>query len=90
MAKPAEQPPSDMEVDAAQEEKQPVRFSINVLELMREAQMQHGLRQSDYTRYRFVISTAFPPDSVRSLPRSARLVPLSSSTPFRYLPLSQM
>ncbi|KAK3118743.1 hypothetical protein QOZ80_9BG0706230 [Eleusine coracana subsp. coracana] len=52
MAKPAEQPPSDMEVDAAQEEKQPVRFSINVLELMREAQMQHGLRQSDYTRYR--------------------------------------
>ncbi|TVU25631.1 hypothetical protein EJB05_28134 [Eragrostis curvula] len=52
MAKPAEQPPSDMEVDAAPEDKPTVRFSINVLELMREAQMQHGLRQSDYTRYR--------------------------------------
>ncbi|KAL6875568.1 hypothetical protein ACP4OV_013081 [Aristida adscensionis] len=55
MSKPADQPPSDMEVDssaAAAEEKPLVRFSINVLELMREAQMQHGLRQSDYTRYR--------------------------------------
>nr|CAB3481002.1 unnamed protein product [Digitaria exilis] len=27
-------------------------LSLAVLELMREAQMQHGLRQSDYTRYR--------------------------------------
>lgn len=47
-------PPSDMDVDsaAAVEEKNPVRFSINVLELMREAQMQHGLRHGDYTRYR--------------------------------------
>lgn len=43
-----------MEVDsvAAAEEKSTVRFSINVLELMREAQMQHGLRHGDYTRYR--------------------------------------
>ncbi|VAI15525.1 unnamed protein product [Triticum turgidum subsp. durum] len=47
-------PPSDMDIDsaAAVEEKNPVRFSINVLELMREAQMQHGLRHGDYTRYR--------------------------------------
>ncbi|KAL6599321.1 hypothetical protein ACP70R_045815, partial [Stipagrostis hirtigluma subsp. patula] len=62
MSKPADQPPSDMEVDSAAgpEEKPPVRFSINVLELMREAQMQHGLRQSDYTRYRCVMRT--PPD----------------------------
>uniref|UniRef100_A0A0D9VSS3 Signal recognition particle subunit SRP68 n=1 Tax=Leersia perrieri TaxID=77586 RepID=A0A0D9VSS3_9ORYZ len=54
MSKPADQPPpSDMEVDAtAAEEKPLVRFSINVLELMREAQMQHGLRHGDYTRYR--------------------------------------
>uniref|UniRef100_A0A0E0E3J0 Signal recognition particle subunit SRP68 n=1 Tax=Oryza meridionalis TaxID=40149 RepID=A0A0E0E3J0_9ORYZ len=55
MSKPADQPPpSDMEVDAAAEEKPLVRFSINVLELMREAQMQHGLRHGDYTRYRFL------------------------------------
>ncbi|KAF0900191.1 hypothetical protein E2562_027550 [Oryza meyeriana var. granulata] len=53
MSKPADQPPpSDMEVDAAADEKPLVRFSINVLELMREAQMQHGLRHGDYTRYR--------------------------------------
>lgn len=57
MSKLANQPPppsSDMDVDsaAAVEEKNPVRFSINVLELMREAQMQHGLRHGDYTRYR--------------------------------------
>ncbi|XP_062182646.1 uncharacterized protein LOC133886813 isoform X2 [Phragmites australis] len=56
MSKPADQPPSDMDVDpsaaAAAEEKPPVRFSINVLELMKGAQMQHGLRQSDYMRYR--------------------------------------
>ncbi|CAN6166737.1 unnamed protein product [Urochloa humidicola] len=54
MSKPGDQQPADMEVDpsAAAEEKPAVRFSINVLELMREAQMQHGLRQSDYTRYR--------------------------------------
>jgi hypothetical protein len=37
-------------------------FAPVVLELMREAQMQHGLRQSDYTRYRFVISSALHPD----------------------------
>ncbi|KQJ93876.1 signal recognition particle subunit SRP68 [Brachypodium distachyon] len=51
---PPPQQPSDMEVDsvAAAEEKSTVRFSINVLELMREAQMQHGLRHGDYTRYR--------------------------------------
>ncbi|CAD6217168.1 unnamed protein product [Miscanthus lutarioriparius] len=54
MSKPADQQPSDMQVDSssAVEEKPAIRFSINVLELMREAQMQHGLRQSDYTRYR--------------------------------------
>ncbi|KAG2557484.1 signal recognition particle subunit SRP68-like [Panicum virgatum] len=54
MLKTGEQQPADMEVDssAAVEEKQAVKFSINVLELMWEAQMQHGLRQSDYTRYR--------------------------------------
>uniref|UniRef100_A0A0D9W125 Uncharacterized protein n=1 Tax=Leersia perrieri TaxID=77586 RepID=A0A0D9W125_9ORYZ len=57
MSKPADQsPPSDMEVDAtAAEEKPLVRFSINVLELMREAQMQHGLRHGDYTRYRLIL-----------------------------------
>ncbi|ONM59566.1 signal recognition particle-related / SRP-related [Zea mays] len=53
MSKPADQQPSDMQVDSSvAEEKPAIRFSINVLELMREAQMQHGLRQSDYTRYR--------------------------------------
>ncbi|WVZ60135.1 hypothetical protein U9M48_010193 [Paspalum notatum var. saurae] len=54
MSKPTDQQPSDMEVDssASTEEKPVIRFSINVLELMRDAQMQHGLRQSDYTRYR--------------------------------------
>ncbi|KAG9449390.1 hypothetical protein H6P81_009355 [Aristolochia fimbriata] len=28
------------------------KFSINVLQLVKSAQMQHGLRHSDYTRYR--------------------------------------
>ncbi|KAM0879607.1 hypothetical protein ACQ4PT_034127 [Festuca glaucescens] len=47
-------PPSDMDVESADagEEKNLIRFSINVLELTREAQMQHGLRHGDYTRYR--------------------------------------
>uniref|UniRef100_A0A0E0EK85 Signal recognition particle subunit SRP68 n=1 Tax=Oryza meridionalis TaxID=40149 RepID=A0A0E0EK85_9ORYZ len=61
MSKPADQPPpSDMEVDAAAEEKPLVRFSINVLELMREAQMQHGLRHGDYTRYRCALPDFLP------------------------------
>ncbi|CAM0950248.1 unnamed protein product [Alopecurus aequalis] len=52
-----QQPPTaaaDMDVDSADaaEEKNLVRFSINVLELTRETQMQHGLRHGDYTRYR--------------------------------------
>ncbi|KAJ0536747.1 putative signal recognition particle subunit SRP68, SRP68 domain superfamily [Helianthus annuus] len=28
------------------------KFSINVLQLLKSAQMQHGLRFGDYTRYR--------------------------------------
>ncbi|KAF5743651.1 signal recognition particle subunit SRP68 [Tripterygium wilfordii] len=28
------------------------KFSINVLQLLKFAQMQHGLRHGDYTRYR--------------------------------------
>ncbi|MBA0674124.1 hypothetical protein Goari_015736, partial [Gossypium aridum] len=30
------------------------KFSINVLQLLKSAQMQHGLRHGDYTRYRFL------------------------------------
>ncbi|KAJ3703277.1 hypothetical protein LUZ61_006982 [Rhynchospora tenuis] len=42
--------PSAMDVD---EEKQiGPKFQINVLQLLKSAQMQHGLRHSDYTRYR--------------------------------------
>ncbi|KAK1294773.1 hypothetical protein QJS10_CPA16g01235 [Acorus calamus] len=29
------------------------KFSINVLQMLKSAQMQHGLRQRDYTRYRY-------------------------------------
>ncbi|KAJ6764301.1 SIGNAL RECOGNITION PARTICLE 68 KDA PROTEIN [Salix koriyanagi] len=28
------------------------RYSINVLQLLKSAQMQHGLRHGDYARYR--------------------------------------
>ncbi|ONK76150.1 uncharacterized protein A4U43_C03F24470 [Asparagus officinalis] len=46
MAKATDQ--SQMDVD----EKVNPRFSINVLQLLKSAQMQHGLRHRDYTRYR--------------------------------------
>lgn len=46
---------SAMEIDdrksAAVEQINP-KFSINVLQLLKSAQMQHGLRHRDYTRYR--------------------------------------
>nr|ACG49060.1 hypothetical protein [Zea mays] len=82
MSKPADQQPSDMQVDSSvAEEKPAIRFSINVLELMREAQMQHGLRQSDYTRYRCVVSRAVHSILRDPSTRSARLVRLLVSFP---------
>ncbi|XP_057971291.1 uncharacterized protein LOC131160023 [Malania oleifera] len=46
---------SAMEIDApkshASDQINP-KFSINVLQLLKSAQMQHGLRHGDYTRYR--------------------------------------
>ncbi|CAI9113741.1 OLC1v1014407C1 [Oldenlandia corymbosa var. corymbosa] len=46
---------SAMEIDHnpnSSDETNSPRFSINVLELFKSAQKQHGLRNSDYTRYR--------------------------------------
>ncbi|KAL9231566.1 hypothetical protein vseg_006781 [Gypsophila vaccaria] len=39
----------DVEMSAASDHP---KFSINVLQLLKSAQMQHGLRHGDYTRYR--------------------------------------
>ncbi|XP_072979213.1 uncharacterized protein [Typha angustifolia] len=47
--------PSGMEIDDAKSvavEQIAPKFSINVLQLLKSAQMQHGLRHRDYTRYR--------------------------------------
>lgn len=42
-----------MEIDAAAPDQiENPKFSINVLQLLKSAQMQHGLRFGDYTRYR--------------------------------------
>ncbi|KAJ8760453.1 hypothetical protein K2173_015120 [Erythroxylum novogranatense] len=41
-----------MEVDALKFDQISPRFSINVLQMLKSAQMQHGLRHGDYTRYR--------------------------------------
>ncbi|KAI6690940.1 hypothetical protein NL676_027768 [Syzygium grande] len=44
---------SAMEVDGGPKSDPGVqKFSINVLQLLKSAQMQHGLRHGDYTRYR--------------------------------------
>ena len=45
-----------MEVDGALAEETPVLppLSLNVLQVIKTAQAQHGLRHSDYTRYRHV------------------------------------
>ncbi|KAF5177744.1 Signal recognition particle subunit srp68 [Thalictrum thalictroides] len=42
---------SAMEIDEKTTQTNP-KFSINVLQLLKSAQMQHGLRHGDYTRYR--------------------------------------
>uniref|UniRef100_A0A7N0RH32 Signal recognition particle subunit SRP68 n=1 Tax=Kalanchoe fedtschenkoi TaxID=63787 RepID=A0A7N0RH32_KALFE len=56
MGKEAQPPTAAMEIDAETKwtaADQPVaKFSINVLQLLKSAQMQHGLRHGDYTRYR--------------------------------------
>ncbi|RYR44894.1 hypothetical protein Ahy_A08g041170 isoform C [Arachis hypogaea] len=47
--------PSAMEIDdpkSANSDQIVPKFSINVLQLLKSAQMQHGLRHGDYTRYR--------------------------------------
>lgn len=41
-----------MEVDDGKAAANSPKFSINVLQLLKSAQMQHGLRHRDYTRYR--------------------------------------
>ncbi|OAY30663.2 hypothetical protein MANES_14G045200v8 [Manihot esculenta] len=43
-----------MEIDASKSTSDQInpRFSINVLQLLKSAQMQHGLRHGDYARYR--------------------------------------
>lgn len=51
------EPSAAMEIDENQKiladpEQSKPKFSINVLQLLRSAQMQHGLRHRDYTRYR--------------------------------------
>lgn len=46
---------ASMEVDSANSnasDPDNPRFSVNVLQLLKSAQMQHGLRHGDYTRYR--------------------------------------
>ena len=50
------QEPQTMEVDGAISEEAPVLplLSLNVLQIIKTAQAQHGLRHSDYTRYRHV------------------------------------
>ncbi|KAI3944328.1 hypothetical protein MKW92_031496 [Papaver armeniacum] len=41
-----------MEIDDKNTDQMNPKFSINVLQLLKSAQMQHGLRHGDYTRYR--------------------------------------
>ncbi|KAI3954259.1 hypothetical protein MKW98_018083 [Papaver atlanticum] len=41
-----------MEIDDKKTDQMNPKFSINVLQLLKSAQMQHGLRHGDYTRYR--------------------------------------
>lgn len=41
-----------MEIDNEKSDPPNPKFSINVLQLLKSAQMQHGLRHGDYTRYR--------------------------------------
>ncbi|GLT83857.1 hypothetical protein SLE2022_021250 [Rubroshorea leprosula] len=41
-----------MEIEDPNSEQITTKFSINVLQLLKSAQMQHGLRHGDYTRYR--------------------------------------
>ncbi|KAI3929530.1 hypothetical protein MKX01_025698, partial [Papaver californicum] len=41
-----------MEIDDKKTDQINPKFSINVLQLLKSAQMQHGLRHGDYTRYR--------------------------------------
>ncbi|XP_031473917.1 uncharacterized protein LOC116246272 [Nymphaea colorata] len=43
---------SAMEVDDGKPSHTNPKFSVNVLQLVKSAQMQHGLRHGDYTRYR--------------------------------------
>ncbi|GKV50318.1 hypothetical protein SLEP1_g57028 [Rubroshorea leprosula] len=43
---------SAMEVEDSNSEQITTKFSINVLQLLESAQMQHGLQHGDYTRYR--------------------------------------
>ncbi|XP_062110204.1 uncharacterized protein LOC133822024 isoform X2 [Humulus lupulus] len=50
-----ENQPSGMEIDDPKSNSSDQiipKFSINVLQLLKSAQMQHGLRHGDYTRYR--------------------------------------
>ncbi|KAK2974189.1 hypothetical protein RJ640_021480 [Escallonia rubra] len=42
----------DLKPNAADQISQHSKFSINVLQLLKSSQMQHGLRFGDYTRYR--------------------------------------
>ncbi|KAJ9163958.1 hypothetical protein P3X46_023578 [Hevea brasiliensis] len=45
---------TDMEIDAPKSNSYQInpRYSVNVLQLLKSAQMQHGLRHGDYARYR--------------------------------------
>ncbi|KAF8023665.1 hypothetical protein BT93_F0995 [Corymbia citriodora subsp. variegata] len=52
MASSRENGASAMEVDDSKSDPNVQKFSINVLQLLKSAQMQHGLRHGDYTRYR--------------------------------------
>ena len=49
--------PANMEVDTVNVEELPVLplLSLNVLQAIKTAQAQHGLRHSDFTRYRHVV-----------------------------------
>ncbi|GLT83871.1 hypothetical protein SLE2022_021380 [Rubroshorea leprosula] len=48
-----------MEIEDPNSEQITTKFSINVLQLLKSAQMQHGLRHGDYTRYRLYKSLKF-------------------------------
>ncbi|CAM8909650.1 unnamed protein product [Rhodiola kirilowii] len=56
MGKEAQLPSSTMDIDEEPKsnasDQLVTKFSINVLQLLKSAQMQHGLRHGDYTRYR--------------------------------------